>query len=75
MTGAHLPGLILWLPKHDPSHETIPGIGESAYNHPVVVLSAFAQDGKVVMLPVRTALKCSPIYQIWSMRALTRQDS
>ncbi|KAK7958064.1 hypothetical protein PG996_010494 [Apiospora saccharicola] len=52
MTSAHLPGLILWLPKQDPSHETIPGIGKGAYNHPVVVLSAFAQDGKVIMLPL-----------------------
>ncbi|KAK8067286.1 hypothetical protein PG997_014033 [Apiospora hydei] len=52
MTSAHLPGLILWLPKQDPSQETIPGMDEGAYNHPVVVLSAFARDGKVIMLPL-----------------------
>ncbi|KAK8092761.1 hypothetical protein PG999_014348 [Apiospora kogelbergensis] len=52
MASAHLPGLILWLPKKDPSHELIPGIDEGAYNHPVVVLSAFAQGGKVIVLPL-----------------------
>lgn len=75
MASAHLPGLILWLPKKDPSHELIPGIDEGAYNHPVVVLSAFAQGGKVIVLPVRTAPKRSPIHQIPSMRALKHQDS
>ncbi|KAK6866265.1 hypothetical protein PG995_002793 [Apiospora arundinis] len=51
-TSTHLPGLILWLPRRDPSHESIPGLDEGAYNHPVVVLSVFAQDGKVVVLPL-----------------------
>ena len=48
-----LAGKIMWLPKQEQLDLDL-GIDDGCYNHPVVVLSAFTEDDKVIVLLVRT---------------------
>lgn len=54
-----LAGYIAWLPsknKDDPED----GINHGYYNHPIIILSPFPRDGKVVFLTVSRNIKNSP---------------
>lgn len=48
-----LAGCIKWLPSKEELKQTEPEIEEGCYNHPVVVLSSQAHNGRVDFLIVR----------------------